>query len=115
MSYYELSKRSLERLEGVDERLVSIVKRAIQVTRVDFGVIQGLRTLEEQQKMYSRGVSRTMKSKHLTGHAVDLMVYVGSRGSWEINLYDDIADAMKLAAIQQGVSIRWGDAWNVHD
>ena len=115
MSYYELSKRSLERLEGVDARLVSVVKRAIQVTRVDFGVIQGLRTPEEQKKMYSRGVSRTMKSKHLTGHAVDLMVYVGSRGSWELNLYDDVADAMKLAATQQGVSIRWGAAWNVHD
>jgi peptidoglycan L-alanyl-D-glutamate endopeptidase CwlK len=115
MSYYELSKRSLERLEGVDERLVSVVKRAIQVTRIDFGVIQGLRTMEEQQKMYARGVSRTMKSKHLTGHAVDLMVYIGSRGSWELNLYDDVADAMKLAAIQQGVSIRWGAAWNVAD
>ena len=56
-----------------------------------------------------------MKSKHLTGDAVDLMAYIGSRGSWELNLYDDIADAMKESAIQNGVGIRWGAAWNIPD
>ena len=56
-----------------------------------------------------------MKSKHLTGDAVDLMAYIGSRGSWELNLYDDIADAMKEAAIQERVGIRWGAAWNIPD
>jgi peptidoglycan L-alanyl-D-glutamate endopeptidase CwlK len=54
-----------------------------------------------------------MKSKHLEGHAIDLMAYIGSRASWELNLYDDIADAMAEAARDVGVSIRWGAAWTV--
>ena len=54
-----------------------------------------------------------MKSKHLQGYAVDLMAYIGSRGSWELNLYDDIADAMAEAAREIDVPIRWGAAWNV--
>jgi peptidoglycan L-alanyl-D-glutamate endopeptidase CwlK len=115
MSYYRLSHRSNERLNNVEPDLVRVVKRAIELTRVDFGVIQGLRTLDEQKKLYAYGASRTMKSKHLSGRAVDLLAYIGSRGSWEINLYDDIADAMKRAAITEGVGIRWGAAWNIPD
>jgi hypothetical protein len=56
-----------------------------------------------------------MNSKHITGSAVDLVAYLGPRVSWEINLYDDIADAMKLAAIENEVVLRWGAAWNVYD
>ena len=112
---YKLSKRSLARLEGVDERMVRVVKTAISFSNVDFGVIQGLRTIEEQRELVAKGASQTMKSKHLDGLAVDLMAYVGSRGSWELSLYDDIADAMKLAAIEEGVSLRWGAAWQIND
>lgn len=112
---YKLSKRSLARLEGVDERMVRVVKTAITFSNVDFGVIQGLRTIEEQRELVAKGASQTMKSKHLDGLAVDLMAYVGSRGSWELSLYDDIADAMKLAAIEEGVSLRWGAAWQIND
>lgn len=112
---FKLSKRSLARLEGVDERMVRVVKTAISFSNVDFGVIQGLRTIEEQRELVAKGASQTMKSKHLDGLAVDLMAYVGSRGSWELSLYDDIADAMKLAAIEEGVSIRWGAAWQIND
>lgn len=112
---FKLSKRSLARLEGVDERMVRVVKTAISFSNVDFGVIQGLRTIEEQRELVAKGASQTMKSKHLDGLAVDLMAYVGSRGSWELSLYDDIADAMKLAAIEEGVSLRWGAAWQIND
>jgi len=112
---YKLSKRSLARLEGVDERLVRVVKSAIQYTSVDFGVIQGLRTIEEQRELVAKGASQTMKSKHLDGLAVDVMAYVGSRGSWEMSLYDNIADAFKLAAIEEDVAIRWGAAWHISD
>ena len=45
-------------------------------------------------------------------HAVDLMAYIGSRGSWELNLYDDIADAIKAAAVMEGVDVTWGGAWH---
>ena len=117
---YKLSKRSLARLEGVDDRMVRVVKRAIELTTIDFGVTEGVRTLETQKKYVAAGKSQTMNSKHLPqsdgyGHAVDLVAYVGSQVSWEMNLYDNIADAMKLAAIEEGVPIRWGAAWQIAD
>ena len=112
---FKLSKRSLSRLEGVKPELVAVVQRAITITGVDFGVIQGLRTIEEQRELVAKGASQTMKSKHLTGEAVDVMAYIGSRGSWEMNLYDDIADAFKVAAIEEDVQIRWGAAWHISD
>lgn len=112
---FKLSKRSLSRLEGVNEQLVEVVKEAITLTKIDFGVTEGLRTLERQKELVAKGASKTMNSKHLTGHAVDLVAYLGSRISWEINLYDDIADAMKAAAMANDVSICWGAAWTVPD
>jgi peptidoglycan L-alanyl-D-glutamate endopeptidase CwlK len=110
---FKLSQRSLDRLEGVDERLVAVVKYAITATKVDFGVVQGLRTIEEQRELVAKGASQTMKSKHIDGLAVDLMAYIGSRGSWELNLYDDIADAMAEGARAVDVPVRWGAAWTV--
>ena len=109
---FKLSNRSLEKLEGVDKRLQQVVHYAIGETKVDFGVICGLRTIEEQKELVAKGASQTMKSKHLEGLAVDLMAYVGSRGSWELNIYDDIADAMREGAEEFGVKIRWGAAWH---
>ena len=110
---FKLSQRSLDRLEGVKPDLVNVVKRAIELTKVDFGVIEGLRTEERQKELVESGASQTMKSKHLTGDAVDLMVYVGSRASWELNLYDEVADAMRTAAIEEGCPIQWGCAWHI--
>jgi peptidoglycan L-alanyl-D-glutamate endopeptidase CwlK len=112
---FKLSNRSRKNLEGVDERLVAVVEYAIEVTKVDFGVIEGLRTQDRQRQLVASGASQTMNSKHITGHAVDLMAYIGNRASWELSLYDDIADAVKLSAIEVGVPIRWGAAWNVPD
>ena len=112
---YKLSQRSLGRLEGVDERLQAVVKSAIGMTKTDFGVICGLRTVEEQRKLVAKGASKTMNSKHIGGNAVDLMAYIGSRGSWELNLYDDLADAMKEAATALGVPVRWGACWHIGD
>lgn len=112
---FKLSKRSLDRLQGVDERLVEVVKFAITVTKIDFGITEGLRTVERQRELVASGASQTMDSKHIKGLAVDLVAYIGDRVSWELNLYDDLADAMKLGAIEVGVPVRWGAAWNVPD
>lgn len=112
---FALSQRSLSRLEGVDERLVKIVCRAIEITDTDFGVVQGLRTLEEQKALVEKGASQTMKSKHLDGIAVDLVAYIGPKISWELNVYDNIAEAMQQAATEEGVAMRWGAAWNISD
>ena len=112
---FRLSAASLAKLEGVDTNLASVVKRAIQITLVDFSVIEGLRTVEQQRILVAKGASQTMDSNHITGRAVDLMAYVDGRASWELNLYDDIALAMKYAATELKVKIRWGAAWNVPD
>ena len=117
---FKLSSRSLGKLEGVNPVLVDTVKRAIELSKVDFGVIFGVRSLETQKKLYESGRSQTMKSKHLiqpdgTAHAVDLMAYDGSDPSWDIVMYDDIADAMKAAAKETGAKICWGAAWQIED
>ena len=112
---FKLSQRSLDKLEGVDERLIAVVKYAITATKIDFGVIQGMRTIEMQKELVAKGASQTMKSKHLDGNAVDLMAYIGGRGSWELNVYDDLADAMKEGANAVGCKVRWGAAWHIDD
>ena len=110
---FKLSEQSMAKLEGVDSRMQDVVKEAITLTKIDFGVICGMRTEDEQRELVAKGASKTMKSKHLDGLAVDLMAYIGSRASWELNLYDDIADAMAEAARNNNVKIRWGAAWHV--
>lgn len=115
MSDFKLSRRSLDRLEGIDERLQAVVKHAITLTKTDFGVVQGMRTLEQQKELVAKGASQTMKSKHLEGKAFDIMAYVNGRASWELNLYDDLADAIKEAAIVVGVPICWGAAWGTRN
>lgn len=117
---FSLSSRSRSKLEGVHPDLVAVVERAIQLTRVDFGVIYGVRTYEEQQKLVAAGRSQTMKSKHLIqdsgySHAVDVMAYVDGVGVWELNVYDDICDAFKEAAREKGVAVKWGAAWSEGD
>ena len=115
MAKFKLSRRSLDRLEGIDEDLQAVVKLAITLTKTDFGVVQGLRTLEQQKELVASGASQTMKSKHLEGKAFDIMAFVNGRASWELNLYDDLADAIKEAAIIVGVPICWGAAWATAD
>ena len=112
---FTLSQRSLGRLDGVKNELHSVVTTAIGLTNVDFGVSCGLRTEKEQEDLVARGASQTMKSKHLTGDAVDVVAYIGSRISWELNLYDDIADAFKEASVREGVGIKWGASWHIPD
>ena len=111
---YKLGKRSLSRLEGVNDDLVTVVKYAIGVTKQDFSVICGLRTIDEQRALVAKGASQTLKSKHIDGNAVDLMAYCDG-GRWELNLYDEIADAMKEGAEAAGVKLRWGAAWTIDD
>ena len=112
---FTLSQRSLGRLDGVKNQLHSVVTTAISLTNCDFGVTCGLRNIQEQEELVARGASQTMNSKHLTGDAVDVVAYIGNRISWELNLYDEIADAFKEASIKEGVPIKWGGAWSVPD
>ena len=117
---FRLSQRSMDKLEGVHPDMTAVVERAIQLTEVDFGVTQGVRTLEEQKANVAAGRSQTMRSKHLLqddgfSHAVDVVAYVGPDVSWELNVYDDICNAFKEAAKEVGCSIKWGAAWSEGD
>jgi peptidoglycan L-alanyl-D-glutamate endopeptidase CwlK len=112
---FKLSKRSEANLVGVKPKLIEVVRLAITTTRVDFAVTEGLRTVARQRQLVAAKASQTMLSKHIDGDAVDLVAYIGNRISWELNLYDDIADAMKAAATEVGLSIKWGAAWTIPD
>lgn len=108
---FKLSERSLRKLEGVHDDLVKVVKRAIEITEVDFAVTEGLRTKQRQEELVKAGASKTMKSRHLTGHAVDLAAVVGSEIRWDWSLYPKIANAVKKAAYELDVPIEWGGDW----
>lgn len=108
---FELSRKSLAKLGGVHPDLVKIVKRAIEITKVDFGITEGLRSRERQLKLVAEGKSLTMNSRHLTGHAVDVVAYVNGKVSWEQHAYDKIADAMFKAAAEFDIPLVWGYYW----
>jgi peptidoglycan L-alanyl-D-glutamate endopeptidase CwlK len=107
-----LSQKSLNELNGVNEKLVSIVKDAIKASTVDFIVGEGLRTIERQRYLISQGKSKTERSKHITGHAVDLWAYVNNNVSWDLKHYFDIAQAMRDSAIRHNTVIVWGAVWD---
>lgn len=113
-SGFVLGPKSLRELEGVNPVLVECVHRAIQLTEVDFRVYDGIRTKAEQERMVSRGVSKTMDSKHLTGHAVDLVPIIDGILKWDWEGCYAIACAMDQAATELGVAhrITWGAAWD---
>ena len=119
---FKLSNRSLGKLEGVYPDLVATVKRAIEITEVDFGVTAGVRDLETQRKLLAQGRSQTMRSRHLIqddgySWAVDLLAYdVDGNVCWEHNMYWKIGDAMITAAQEVGMkNLRWGSAWHIKD
>ncbi|WP_396190320.1 M15 family metallopeptidase [Flavobacterium sp.] len=109
-----LTKTSLARLQGVHPDLVRAVKRAAADWKdpdTGFIVTQGLRTLAEQKLLKAKGASKTLNSRHLTGHAVDLAATVGGAVRWDWPLYDKLAKAMKAAAKAEKVPITWGGDW----
>ena len=108
---YTLGARSIMRLKGVHPDLVKVVRRAIEITTVDFTVLEGLRSPERQKTLYESGASKTLNSRHITGHAVDLGAWVDDQVDWSWPLYSKIAGAMKIAAQEVDVPIEWGGDW----
>jgi peptidoglycan LD-endopeptidase CwlK len=108
---FVLSAASRKRLTGVHPDLIRIVERAITLTPVDFVVTEGVRTLARQRQLVAAGASRTLKSRHLTGHAVDVAALVGGQVRWDWPLYGRIAVAMKQAAKDLGLPLIWGGDW----
>lgn len=112
-SEFVLGERSLKNLHGVNADLVKVVKRAIQISSVDFAVIEGVRTKARQAELVKKGASKTMNSRHLTGHAVDIVPIIDGKISWNFDDYHPLARAMAQASSELGVSVRWGGAWTV--
>ena len=108
---FRLGKRSKKRLHGVHKDLVKVVKRAIEITECDFAVIDGLRTLKKQKELFASGASKTMRSRHLTGHAVDLGAYVDGKINWDWCYYHKIHAAVEQAAFELEVDVEWGGNW----
>lgn len=109
---YKLSAKSLGRLKGLHPDIVKVVKRAIEITTIDFSVGEGLRSITRQKELYAKGATKTMNSRHLTGHAVDLFALDESgKVTWDWDYYYPLAAAVKQAAKDVGVSIEWGGDW----
>jgi peptidoglycan L-alanyl-D-glutamate endopeptidase CwlK len=108
---YKLGARSLQRLAPLHPDLQRVVKRAIELSEVDFTVLEGMRTRKRQAELLAAGATTTLNSRHLTGHAVDLGALVGGSVRWDWPLYHQIAKAMKAAAKELGVPIEWGGDW----
>jgi len=108
---FSLSQKSKDRLSGVHPDLIKVVNRAIEITTCDFAVLEGVRSKARQEQLVKAGASQTMKSRHLTGHAVDLGAYVSGSVRWDWPLYNQLADAMKKAAAELKVPLEWGGDW----
>ena len=113
MPIYVLGKRSLRELQGVHPDLVSVVKRTIEITPIDFSVHDGIRTIDQQRELVAKGASTTMNSRHLTGHAVDIVPIINNKVRWEWPLFYRLAEAMRAAAVEKDIPLRWGGAWDV--
>lgn len=111
MSGFRLGLHSRARLAGVQVDLVRVVERAIEITPVDFTVLEGVRSPERQRALYAAGATRTLNSRHLTGHAVDLGAWVDGAVRWDWPLYHRIAAAMREAGDELGVPVIWGGTW----
>lgn len=112
-SKFILGKVSEANLRGVRPALVSVVRRAIELTSVDFRVIEGVRTEERQRQLVRNGASQTLNSRHITGHAVDCAPLVNGVIPWnDQSKFKAVSDAMFQAAKELGVKIRWGGDWN---
>ena len=110
MNNFKFSKRSEENLNGVHPDLVKVARRALEISEIDFTVIEGVRTKARQQQLYKQGATKTMNSRHLTGHAIDIVPYPLD---WEdTKAFGELAKAMFEASRQLKIPIRWGGDWN---
>ena len=114
----KLSTSSIANLRGVHPDLVRVVQRCAadwKDAETGFIVTCGLRTLAEQKVLVAKGASKTLRSRHLTGHAVDLACTIKGQVRWDWPLYDSLAKRMKAAAKAEKVTVEWGGDWKFKD
>lgn len=106
-----LSERSLKNLEGVNADLVKVAKRAAEITDVPFVVIEGLRTMKRQRALVAAGASKTLKSRHLDGHAFDFVPIIDGQVEWKTTAFAVPLEAMRAAAKELGIDVEFGADW----
>jgi peptidoglycan L-alanyl-D-glutamate endopeptidase CwlK len=112
---FKFGKTSEEKLSTVNSQLASVARKALELSPIDFGITEGRRSIEKQQQLVAEGASQTMKSKHLTGHAIDIVCYEDGKITWDLKHYQVVANAVALACEELQVNIRWGGSWKVND
>lgn len=108
---FAFGERSIKNLAGVNDDLVRVAHKALALSQIDFAVIEGLRTKARQAELMAAGASKTMNSRHITGHAIDVAPIIGGKIRWDWPLFDELAKAFKLAAKEENVPIVWGGDW----
>ena len=108
---YKFGTASKENLVGVNPDLIEVCELALTYSKYDFGITSGVRTLEQQQEMIDKGASNTIDSRHLSGHAVDIIVYVNGTSTYRKKFYSKVASSFFKAAIELGVDLEWGGHW----
>ena len=108
---FRFSKRSKDNLKGVHPDLIAIAYRALSLSPYDFGITDGVRSLDRQRLLLQEKKTQTLASKHLTGDAIDFAVWIEGRLNWEFRYYAQVSAAFKRAAEEYGIVIRWGGDW----
>tara|TARA_Y100001972_G_C7586409_1_gene294042 strand:- start:227 stop:664 length:438 start_codon:yes stop_codon:yes gene_type:complete len=109
---FKFGKSSEEKLQTVRPELADVARKALELSSIDFGITEGLRSEQKQKQLVSEGASKTMKSKHLTGHAIDIVCYADGKITWDLEHYQTAAYAFGLASKELDVQIRWGGNWS---
>ena len=108
---FTLTVKSRQKLDGVHPDLIKVVEKAMENTDVNFYVLEGLRTLEQEKINLAKGTSQTLKSRHLTGHAVDIGAVVDGKINWTWDYYQRLSEIFKDAAAELDIPIDWGGDW----
>ncbi len=111
MNGFKFSARSEQRLKGVHPALVKVVRRALELSPTDFAVIEGIRTVERQAQLVQAKASRTMNSRHITGHAVDIAPVIGGEIRWDWPAFEPVIEAMRAASLELGIRVIHGADW----
>lgn len=112
MNKFRFGSRSRRALTGVHPDLVKVITRALRLSDIDFVVTEGLRTKQRQSILVKHGASKTMNSRHITGHAVDIAAFVDGQIRWDWGLYTTLSNTVKQAAKELDIKIEWGGDWH---
>ncbi|NBT57503.1 M15 family peptidase [bacterium] len=106
-----LSFHNRVKLAFVHPELVRVFDEAVNFYSKKIRIIEGLRSVQRQNQLYLQGKTKTLDSRHLTGHALDLVTQDNGNILWDEPNAIQLAAAIRASAIKCGVPIRWGGCW----